>query len=968
MCVVGGGVKEVASLEVPMLDDQILQEIEAAIEHAIGAVAKSGPLPNAADMIKLIGSHLQCPRQQSNVKYAQGAASNAAAAEAAVAQSQYDANETLKWSMESWVRQLCSVDKHKGCSVVDALSQPLLAPLLSPNSGSARPSAKEQLAFVQSLGQLSVSEGRAAFLELLHTGNFLEALSDSLYKGARALMPAIETDDSNGSRRDPPAPADVSMISEELSAMIGRQELPSGEAAPGAPGGIAKCLLIDARCNVGPREEHVLDYEGAQSSDEMEWSCLVVMRVDASVGNGRVGIAFGGRDFNFEVHEKGRLRLWWVPDGCYAQHGCSDEWRDDHFAPCDVRTGQWHVAAFTRDLQTVRIYLDGRQVYAGAAGGVRALPLCTLSGPLHIGGGHEDARRKWFQGEVARLAVYSRVLSDTEMRLLATDYLAPRVVAIHGRNGAGVDSVKFLFSNGLVTTYGGAGGGAEPPLLALEPGDHVVSVCGRKPSFSGCVASAFTATTMRGQQFHILNGAHDRFDWRFETTHAGSEIYGLQMDADGRVVGVLERPLPQGEALVCQSDVEQGYLHKIQLLKTQVATLHLPAHFKLPKVLDWAYEAQVMWLKTLAEAQAFAKQILLTSEDVQTIVAALSDKTVLNRGKPCELISGQPKSAAMGLYHFMRVQDPYAEEGTSKLEQEITSFIARIEEHAARVTQHQQLGALPIEQIPSDVLQSLSEINYFKKISWLKPEATAQDVVERVKEELLGNLNYILYEASSEKYVEGPNAVRDLGRGNMRLSDFIAHPNVKEAEMTTSHVAALRLYTTLAFKYINSPLRSLDVYYHQYKAHPLPLTVATVAEGIRKLRAAYAVKVGNDEIPPVASLWRGMKNLRMGEDFMLRDENGKCKGGTELAPMSTTTDLAVAARYASSNDSLLLKISLDNFMQYGAELKWLSAFPGEDEVLYPPLTYLQPTDKPPQTVELPGGQKYTVYEVKPTLP
>ena len=85
--------------------------------------------------------------------------------------------------------------------------------------------------------------------------------------------------------------------------------------------------------------------------------------------------------------------------------------------------------------------------------------------------------------------------------------------------------------------------------------------------------------------------------------------------------------------------------------------------------------------------------------------------------------------------------------------------------------------------------------------------------------------------------------------------------------------------------------------------------------------------------------------------------------------------------------------------RYGAaEVKWPSAFPSEDEVLYPPLTYLQPTGKPPQAVELESptthrenhacsncglpntlpaylqvielasGQKFTVYEVKPTLP
>jgi len=76
----------------------------------------------------------------------------------------------------------------------------------------------------------------------------------------------------------------------------------------------------------------------------------------------------------------------------------------------------------------------------------------------------------------------------------------------------------------------------------------------------------------------------------------------------------------------------------------------------------------------------------------------------------------------------------------------------------------------------------------------------------------------------------------------------------------------------------------------------------------------------------------------------------------------------VATKYACSGESVLLKISLDNFMQYGADLQWLSAFPGEEEVLYPPLTYLQPTTREPQVIQLSTGHKFTVYEVKPTIP
>ena len=62
-----------------------------------------------------------------------------------------------------------------------------------------------------------------------------------------------------------------------------------------------------------------------------------------------------------------------------------------------------------------------------------------------------------------------------------------------------------------------------------------------------------------------------------------------------------------------------------------------------------------------------------------------------------------------------------------------------------------------------------------------------------------------------------------------------------------------------------------------------------------------------------------------------------------MAPMSTTRSLAVAVRYSKSERPLLLKITTSSFMQRGADLAFLSAFPGEAEVCFPPLTFLKPT-------------------------
>jgi hypothetical protein len=143
------------------------------------------------------------------------------------------------------------------------------------------------------------------------------------------------------------------------------------------------------------------------------------------------------------------------------------------------------------------------------------------------------------------------------------------------------------------------------------------------------------------------------------------------------------------------------------------------------------------------------------------------------------------------------------------------------------------------------------------------------------------------------------------------------------------HVLALRLYTTAAFRSLNGPMRDTA----RVGPHALSVTVNCIAEGIRRLRAVDAASAdANEEV----ILYRGLKDLKVPASFLK-------SGGTELAPMSTTTDLAVALKYsASANSSVLLCITTSNFMARGADLTWLSAFPAECEKLYPPLTYLEP--------------------------
>ena len=235
-------------------------------------------------------------------------------------------------------------------------------------------------------------------------------------------------------------------------------------------------------------------------------------------------------------------------------------------------------------------------------------------------------------------------------------------------------------------------------------------------------------------------------------------------------------------------------------------------------------------------------------------------------------------------------------------------------------------------------------------------------------------MRYVLYEEAGTSAVRFPNGIRDCDemgsprpdRRGMRLADFVSHPNSIMAGLTEAHIAALRLYTTAAFRALNEPLRDRK----RVDPHPFPVTIACIAEGIKRLRAVSAGAKSGDDVgrrklrrggtakAETTELWRGLKDVTLDPEFELH-------GGTEFAPMSTTTSLSVALCYsASTNAAVLLRLLTTSFMQRGADLSYLSAFPDEAEVLFPPLTFLQVEASYEVDV---GGQRWTVVDAVPHL-
>ena len=73
----------------------------------------------------------------------------------------------------------------------------------------------------------------------------------------------------------------------------------------------------------------------------------------------------------------------------------------------------------------------------------------------------------------------------------------------------------------------------------------------------------------------------------------------------------------------------------------------------------------------------------------------------------------------------------------------------------------------------------------------------------------------------------------------------------------------------------------------------------------------------------------------------------------------------VAIQYSASKKSVLLRLNTASFMERGADISFLSAFPGEKEVLYPPLTFLRPTGSVITTKV--GDVTIHVVEVVPSM-
>eukprot|EP00667_Euglena_gracilis_P011727 EG_transcript_12004 len=225
------------------------------------------------------------------------------------------------------------------------------------------------------------------------------------------------------------------------------------------------------------------------------------------------------------------------------------------------------------------------------------------------------------------------------------------------------------------------------------------------------------------------------------------------------------------------------------------------------------------------------------------------------------------------------------------------------------------------------------------------------------------------------RYVVDPNAPgddpeRDAGRESRSLEAFLQHPIALASRLLRSEVIALRLYTGPGYRLINGYLRSLpqnaemgwDKYFASVAGAPnmFPTTQHCLDAAVMKL------------IPhtPSRRLYRGMwgavpGDFRQGIQATKKADQMRYGPGRPCEPafLSTSAQRAVATK-AFAAETLFIIEAAQGTQQFpdkrgrclkaGAEVEWVTQYPGEFEVLFPSFTILQacPNPLPPEEQDL----------------
>ena len=184
------------------------------------------------------------------------------------------------------------------------------------------------------------------------------------------------------------------------------------------------------------------------------------------------------------------------------------------------------------------------------------------------------------------------------------------------------------------------------------------------------------------------------------------------------------------------------------------------------------------------------------------------------------------------------------------------------------------------------------------------------------------------------------------------------HTLLAQQKITEAECIGIRMYTGPPYVKFNGVLRDTTDQ-DQKKGNSYINSIFATGSALRKISGASAIPHGR-------KLYRGMAGMKLPGKFETASEVGS-KGGVEFSFMSTTTKKAVAVSYinASKRRPILFEYDVGS-IDRGGSISFMSQYPGEDEVLIPPRSFVEVTGAPfVETVDKDGFQMdITIYPAK----
>ena len=191
-----------------------------------------------------------------------------------------------------------------------------------------------------------------------------------------------------------------------------------------------------------------------------------------------------------------------------------------------------------------------------------------------------------------------------------------------------------------------------------------------------------------------------------------------------------------------------------------------------------------------------------------------------------------------------------------------------------------------------------------------------------------------------------------LSRRTLSLKQLTQIEMVKKAKLRLEEAVVEYQYTGPLFQKWNSLLRQMP-FSDDFKGNRYATTIHTLVSAVVKTSMVT-------DIPVSRKVYRGLSGMLLDDRWMVGD--GRSKGGVEYGFLSTTLNESVAMEYSGARKDRGVVFEMEvGAIDCGADLKSISQYPGEAELLFGPLTHLEAVNT---RIKFIGGKPVVVMCIK----